>query len=86
MTPLHMVILLHCHTSPSPYAENDPAHASSDVVRDFKTELLNEDLIVMDSDGIWRSTSRGKALIEEWLTTPLPEMRWIVPPREDRRA
>lgn len=90
MTPLHLQILLWTHTRPTRYAEYEPGHANSSVVKDYTESLIHNELIERDpqpkhpSDLDYtasnlRTTDRGRAYVEMLCNLPLPVCKWVQP-------
>jgi hypothetical protein len=78
MTPLHWQILLHHYASSAPYAEENPRHANSQAVTEYKAQLAEWDLIEW-RDGVPQATARGIAFVRHIRNLPLPECRWFIP-------
>lgn len=87
--PLYYILLFHYHTTPKPYAEHDPKHASSAAVRMFRNQLIQDNLIepaeivnhkittgpnIRQTPGIFVSTDRGKAMVKHICNLPLPSI------------
>jgi hypothetical protein len=80
MTPLHWQMLLHYYASSAPYAEENPRHANSPAVTEYKAQLAEWGLIEW-RDGIPSATARGHAFVRHITSLPLPECRWFIPER-----
>lgn len=72
MTPNAIEILIHCHCCPLPHPRKD----APEVVEEFESLRLNG-LIKMDNQGIFRTTDRGMAHIEQLCRTAWPTQAWI---------
>lgn len=85
--PLNLMMLLHHHTTPTPYAQDNPLHAASPAVREGREMLLEEGMIKPDGD-LYITTERGAAFIDHLMTVPFPVSRWVIPemPSSDRDA
>jgi hypothetical protein len=83
-SPLKLIILLHYHTTPRAYAENEPDHANSPAVRECVSELLEEDMIHEVCGDRFTTTDRGRFFIDYLMTIPFPAKKWAIelPTRE----
>lgn len=72
MTPLHIDLLLHCHTTPDRYPR-----LGAPAVDQYLLELEADGLIEMRQDGIWRTTARGMAHVSQLCNLPFPTLQWI---------
>lgn len=64
-TVLHIQMLLHYHTVASPYAFNDPAHADSPAVQEYRRQMLKWKLIrPTNGAGMYTTTDTGAAIVE----------------------
>lgn len=80
MTSLQLQMILHYHTRPTPYAQHEPEHANSALVRDQRVDLENKDLLEYNAtDQTWHTTERGKAYVEFLCAMPLPVTKWVMP-------
>lgn len=80
MTPLHINLMLHYHTTPAPYAERDPEHANSPAVLSMRAELIKWGLIEPSSDGTtWCSTEKGSAYVKHLCAVQVPIAQWVQP-------
>ena len=72
MTPNDIEILIHCHVSPTPHPrEGDSA------VRESLNNFVWHELIRIDINGIYRTTERGAAHLEQLCDMPLPRNAWV---------
>ena len=79
-SPLTLMILLHYHTTPKPYAEHEPAHADSPAVREAVNKLIQEDMIEPRNEpGLYRTSGRAAFFIEHLMNIPFPEQCWVIP-------
>lgn len=77
-TPYQMKIVLHHHTChdefPGKFA---PAYGQT-------VEILTALFILRkEEDGRLTTTEKGKALVDMWLATPMPERKWVDPRFEE---
>jgi len=83
LTPLHLMLLLHYHTTPEPWPQ-----ATAPAVRVYTEHLLRLELIQRDPKEIrhesYDITQRGIAFVESLCTAPLPVERWVIPNQEER--
>lgn len=81
MTPLHITMLLHYHTTPTPYAEHDCAHQESEAVHKFRAQLVKLELIERDEADVslYHTTDKGRAFVDMLCATPMPIQKWSAP-------
>lgn len=72
MTPFEIDILLHFHTTPTDYPNRNSALYSS-IVDIF----LKNGLIVEDSAGLYFTTARGVAHVQQLCSLPWPVSQWV---------
>lgn len=74
LTPLHLKILLHCHTSGEDWQYLSPVH------REYRDDLAGLGLIEpCDAPKNWTTSERGKVFVEGLLSHPLPIQKWVMP-------
>ena len=74
MTPNAIEILIHCHVCPLPHPRKD-ATAVAEELRSFCVNGLIEP--EPDSPGVYRTTDRGRAHLEQLCRTAWPVQAWI---------
>lgn len=75
MTPVQIEVLLHYYVSPNPH----PRKCTS-AVDDATSWLKNNGLIELGHEsGVYKTTSRGDALVSMLCSTPFPACAWIDP-------
>jgi hypothetical protein len=83
MTPLHWQLMLHYYAIAEPYAEQNPGHANSLAVKEYRHELETWGLIKFDptSGSNYRATERGEFLVDHLtkIPLPLPVQEWRMP-------
>ena len=75
-TPYQINIMLHYHCCVGPW----PLH-SAPIFKDTMNDLVSNGLLDVVSADMhqYQATDRGRALIEMWCATPIPEMRFVDP-------
>ncbi len=76
-TPYQIEIMLHYHCSAGPFARISAPAFHSTVDNLISLGLLKSD--GQDVPNCFDTTARGKALMEMWCSTPLPEPRFVDP-------
>lgn len=71
MTPLHIEILLHYYSSPTPFP------GSSQAGDEYTTDLHNCGLIDPCGNGVYKTTQKGDAHVEQLCQLPLPTQVWV---------
>jgi hypothetical protein len=77
ITPLHILIGLHYHTKPGRYAEDDPAHARSAAVREYRSEMVAAQLLAPTADDYIAGPALA-AWIDALISTPWPTASGIM--------
>lgn len=77
-TPYQIEIILHHHTSTGRFPRSDAPIYSGEI-----SHLCDLGVLFYE-DGIARTTTMGKALVEMWTSTPLPKQAWIDPRTGER--
>jgi len=72
MTPNDIEILIHCHVSPAAHPRID-APAVKETLESFK----RNELVYQDAAGVYHTTERGAAHINQLCSTPWPKQAWI---------
>ena len=72
MTPNDIEILIHCHCSP---VRHPRWHAPA--VSESLNSMERNGLIVQVSDGIYKTTDRGRAHLHQLCTLPWPVKKWV---------
>lgn len=75
LTPLTIEIMLQCYCSPNPTANISERIWNSPAAKETREWLLSERLIDLED----RATDRGRAWVDFICSTPLPEMKWVMP-------
>ena len=71
MTPNDIEILIHYHVSPEPHPRiTAPAVESA-------TLMLEENGLIQRIDGIYRTTERGRAHVEQLCNLDFPRAAWV---------
>jgi hypothetical protein len=73
-TPLHVSILLHCHTTTTRYPNYE-----APAVQEYLNNLLDEDAIYWhtgDPQDCFRTTEKGRAWVAAICATPPPVQCW----------
>lgn len=77
-TPYQIEIILHHHSSLDRFARAEyPIYGHT-------LNHLHDIGVLCYEDGVSRTSPRGKALVELWKSTPLPEQAWIDPRTGER--
>jgi len=71
MTPNEIEVLIHCHVSPTDHPRKD-----APAVRDALQNFLHCEL-VENVDGIYYTTSRGRAHIAQLCNIEFPAQAWV---------
>jgi hypothetical protein len=69
-SPLEIKLILRCYVEPEPHIENIEAPAMQDALQRF----LNEGLLSYPS---YKTTEKGRALVNAICNTPLPTQVWL---------
>lgn len=76
MSPVQLEFLLWCHYSPERHSR---VHVGP--IQEFVRFAVREGIITQDSknpkDDVYQTTEKGKAWIEDILSTPLPIQKWV---------
>ena len=78
ITPLHLKILLHVHA----YADPWPM-LHVDIHQGYLNEWIKEGMVLMDKDGVYRTTKKGAIWVVAIQHLPFPVMRWEIPRDKD---
>jgi len=83
ITPLHLEILIHAYTRPSPMPNCD-----APAVIEYAQDLFDWHMIKFyDRDQeIFESTSRGKVWLRAMLSVPMPIQQWRIPDDQNTRS
>lgn len=80
-TPFVMSVILHHHTR---YCSFETG--GTPLYKDTVADLVEKGILQKGFDEReWTTTERGAALVQAWLDTPMPEMRWVDPRFDGRR-
>ena len=81
MTPIHINLILHHHCHCEPYSKNNQDHANSQAVNKFRQDLLDNGILVEDSESGsgYMTTEKGVALVRMLESTPYPKSKWVNP-------
>ena len=71
MTPYEIRLLIHFHTTPSPYEGSDAPIYQPTIDSFIANGLIEE------CDGSYQTTDRGAAHIEQLCATPWPIQKWV---------
>lgn len=73
-TPYQIEIILHHHTGRGRFPRHDaPAYNST------LSDLIHDGVLIDEEPGLVTTTPMGRALVEMWMKTPLPEQKWVDP-------
>ncbi len=72
MTPSDIEVLIHCYVSPSRHPRYD-----SPEVKEAYSGFLSNGLITGKGDGIYYTTDKGAAHIEQLCNLPLPRLQYV---------
>jgi len=70
MTPNDIEILIHCNVSPS-------KHPRYDHNKDVFDGFVADGLVVHKGDGVYHTTSRGHAHVQQLCGLPLPIVQYV---------
>lgn len=87
MTPLQIGLMLHYYTTPRPYAEHEPDHASSGAVREKRADLCRAGMLEgCNTFSGWRVTEKGEAYVAALEAVQVPVCKWVQPPDAEKGA
>ena len=71
MTPYEIKLLIHFHTTPAM-----PDSIAAPIYQPTVDSFIENGLIE-EADGLYQTTERGAAHVEQLCTTPWPGQRWV---------